>query len=173
MTRLLCIIAAVIGITTAVPAADTFEVKYLSTENVYLNAGSKDGLAVGARLSVIGPQGVKAELEEIKRLLETIRKANLEKNIDLFMSCYASDFGDREGKRKDVLGTWKDFTYQDLNFDLSSESVSGETAHARVAWLSQISSARGGKPQESRTLLEVSFKREENGWKIRETKVIE
>jgi len=42
-----------------------FEVKYLSTENVYLNAGSKDGLAVGARLSVIGPQGVKAELEVV------------------------------------------------------------------------------------------------------------
>jgi rRNA maturation endonuclease Nob1 len=113
------------------------------------------------------------EIEEIKKLLETIRKANLEKNIDLFMSCYASNFRDREGKRKDVLGTWKDFTYQDLSFDLSNESVSGETAHARVEWLSKISSARGGKPQESKTLLEVSFYKEENSWKIRETKVIE
>jgi hypothetical protein len=113
------------------------------------------------------------EIEEIRKLLEMIRKANLEKNIDLFMSCYASDFKDREGKKKDVLNTWKDFTYQELSFDLKKESVSNETAQARVEWLSRISSAKGGKTQDSKTLLDVSFKKEENRWKIKETKVIE
>jgi hypothetical protein len=32
------------------------------------------------------------ETEKIKSLFETIRQANLEKNIDLFMSCYSLDF---------------------------------------------------------------------------------
>ncbi len=113
------------------------------------------------------------EIEEIRRLLEMIRKANLEKNIDLFMSCYASDFRDREGKKKDVLSTWKDFTYQDLSFDLKKESMSEGTAQAKVEWLSRISSTKGGKSQESKTLLDVSFKKEEQRWKIKETKVIE
>src|SRR4030042_1059426 len=40
------------------------------------------------------------EIEDIKALLENIRQANLQKNIDLFISCYATDFKDREGKKK-------------------------------------------------------------------------
>lgn len=60
----LCILIA-LGLVSSAPAADTFEVKYLSAENVYLNGGQKDGLAVGARLSVIGPTRSKAELEVV------------------------------------------------------------------------------------------------------------
>ena len=41
-------------------------------------------------------QGEEQEIERIKALLENIRTANLQKNIDLFMSCYALDFKDRE-----------------------------------------------------------------------------
>lgn len=46
-------------------AADQLLVKYLSAEHVYVSGGQADGLAVGARLIVLGPQGIKAELEVI------------------------------------------------------------------------------------------------------------
>jgi len=110
------------------------------------------------------------EIAEIKGLLENIRKANLEENIALFMSCYATDFKDREGKKKATLEAWRDFDYRDLSFDLKKQTVSGQTAHAKVEWLAKISSKTGGPPEESKTLLDVMFKKEDTGWKIKEIK---
>jgi hypothetical protein len=123
--------------------------------------------------SVQSPPAESQEIEEIKSLLETIRKANLEKDIDLFMSCYGPEFKGREGKRKDVLETWKNFNYLDLSFNLTKESVAGATAQARVEWVSKTSSTKRGTPQESRSLLDVSFQKEENKWRIKATKFIE
>src|SRR4030067_1040458 len=40
------------------------------------------------------------EIGKIKGLLENIRQANLQKNIDLFISCYATDFKKEEGDWK-------------------------------------------------------------------------
>ncbi len=110
------------------------------------------------------------EIEKIKGLLENIRQANLQKNIDLFISCYATDFKDREGKKKATLAYWKKFDYLDLSYDLKSPSISGDTAKARVEWVIKISSMTGGQPQESKTILDVVLKKEEEGWKIKEVK---
>lgn len=46
-------------------SSDSFVVKYLSMEHVYLDGGESDGLTVGTRLNVLGPNGVKAELEVV------------------------------------------------------------------------------------------------------------
>jgi rRNA maturation endonuclease Nob1/ketosteroid isomerase-like protein len=110
------------------------------------------------------------EIEKIKGLLENIRQANLQKNIDLFISCYAMDFKDREGKKKATLAYWKKFDYLDLSYDLKNPSISGDTAKARVEWVIKISSKTGGRPQESKTILDVTLKKEEGGWKIKEVK---
>lgn len=110
------------------------------------------------------------EVEKIKDLLENVRQANLRKNIDLFLSCYASDFKDREGKKKDILDNWKKFDYLDLSYDLKNPSISGDTAKAKVEWLIKISSRAGGQPQENKTILDVTLKKEEGVWKIREVK---
>jgi hypothetical protein len=61
---LYCLAAIFVPACSTLAAAD-FEIKYLSAENVYLKGGEKEGLTVGARLSVIGPKGVKAELEVV------------------------------------------------------------------------------------------------------------
>ena len=110
------------------------------------------------------------EIEKIKGLLENIRQANLQKNIDLFISCYAVDFKDREGKKKATLAYWKKFDYLDLSYDLKNPSISGDTAKARVEWVIKISSKTGGRPQESKTILDVILKKEEGAWKIKEVK---
>ena len=110
------------------------------------------------------------EIENIKALLENIRQANLQKNIDLFISCYATDFKDREGKKKATLAYWKKFDYLDLSYDLKNPSISGDTAKARVEWLIKISPSSVRQPQESKTILDVTLKKEEGGWKIKEVK---
>jgi len=110
------------------------------------------------------------EIEKIKGMLETIRQANLKKNIDLFLSCYSADFKNREAKRKATLDNWKKFDYLDLSYDLRNSSISGDTAKAKVEWLIKIFRTTGGKPQESKTILDVLLKKEEGGWKIKEVK---
>jgi rRNA maturation endonuclease Nob1/ketosteroid isomerase-like protein len=112
------------------------------------------------------------EIRKIKDLLENIRQANLQKNIDLFISCYASDFKDREGKKKATLAYWKKFDYLDLSYDLKNPLISGDTAKVKVEWLIRISSKTGSQLQENKTLLDVTLKKEEGGWKIKEVKQV-
>jgi uncharacterized protein YbaR (Trm112 family) len=112
------------------------------------------------------------EIEKIKGMLENIRQANLKKNIELFLSCYSADFKDREVKKKATLDNWKKFDYLDLTYDLRNPSISGDTAKAKVEWLIKIFPTTGGKPQESKTILDVLLKKEEGGWKIKEVKLV-
>ncbi len=112
------------------------------------------------------------EAKEIMSLFETIKQANLEKNIDLFMSCYSQDFKDRKRKRLDTLESWKTFNYLNLTYDLKSKTVSGNTANVRVEWLMKISQKETEKREDSRSISEVVLKREGNHWKIKEIQPI-
>ena len=114
--------------------------------------------------------GKDQEVEKIKSLFENIRQANLKKNIDLFMSCYSRDFNDREGKRLDALETWGFFNYHDLSYDLKEQTISGDTANVRLEWLIRISKKVGGQREDKRTLQDVTLKKEDGSWKIREIK---
>lgn len=110
------------------------------------------------------------EAEKIKSVFENIRQANLKKNIDLFMSCYSRDFNDREGKRLDALETWKFYNYHDLSYDLKKQTILGDTANVRLEWLIRITKKVGGQREDKRTLLDVTLKREDGSWKIKEIK---
>jgi ketosteroid isomerase-like protein len=110
------------------------------------------------------------EIRNIKTLLESIRQANLQKDIDLFISCYASDFGNLEGRKRTTLAYWEKFNYVDLSYDLKDPSISAETAKARVEWVIKTSAKGGGRPQENKSVLDVTFKKEDGGWKIKEVK---
>jgi ketosteroid isomerase-like protein len=110
------------------------------------------------------------ETQNIETLLENIRQANLQKDIDLFISCYAADFKDREGKRKATLAYWKKFDYVDLSYDLKNSSISGDTAKIKVEWVIKVSQKTGKQPQKSKAILDVTLKKEEGGWKIEEVK---
>jgi len=115
------------------------------------------------------PSAENQEIRNIETLLENIRQANLKKDIDLFISCYASNFKDREGKKRATLSFWTKFDYLDLSYDLKNSSISGDTAKAQVEWVIIISSTTG-KQQKSKSNLDVTLKKEEGGWKIQEVK---
>lgn len=112
------------------------------------------------------------EVEKIKSLFENVRKANLEKNIDLFMSCFSRDFKSKDGKKSDALKMWENFNYLDLTYELKNKSISGETSHIRLEWLVKTSQKGSGKIQEGKNLLDVILKREDGLWKIKEIKPI-
>jgi ketosteroid isomerase-like protein len=112
------------------------------------------------------------ETERIKSLLEDIRQANLQKNIDLFMSCYAQDFKDRARKKLSTLENWKSFDYLDLSYNLKSQTISGDVATIKVEWKTTASQKGGGQPEESGTTLDVKLKKENGEWKITEIRPV-
>ncbi len=116
------------------------------------------------------PQGTEQEIGGIKALLDTIRTANLQKNIDLFMSCYALDFKDREEKKRSTTETWKNFNYMDLSYTVKNQTVSGDTARIEVEWLIKISQDKDSQPRENRTVIDASLKKEDGKWRIKETR---
>jgi hypothetical protein len=65
MKPLTFIFICLLGWTVTASAADSFTVKYVSAENVYVDGGASDGLSVGSRLMISGPSGITAELEVV------------------------------------------------------------------------------------------------------------
>ena len=112
------------------------------------------------------------EVEKINSLFENIKKANLQKNIDLFMSCFSHDFKGRDGKRLDALKMWENFNYLDLSYELKNKSILEDISHVQLEWVVKTSQNGSGKTQEDKTLLEVTLKKEEGSWKIKEIKRI-
>jgi RNA polymerase subunit RPABC4/transcription elongation factor Spt4 len=112
------------------------------------------------------------EAEKIKSLFETIKEANLQKNIDLFMSCYSKNFKDKRMKRLDTLENWNNFQYLELSYELKEQRVSGNTADVKVEWLMKVTLRETQETEVSRTLLDVTLKREEDRWKIKEIKPV-
>jgi len=113
---------------------------------------------------------VDQEAEKIGSLFENIRQANLQKDIDLFVSCFSRDFNDMGGKRRETLKMWENYNYLNLSYHLKKQSVSGDTANVTLEWLVKTSQKKGGQSQEGRTVLDVTLKREEGLWKIKEIK---
>ena len=112
------------------------------------------------------------EVKKIRALLENIRQANLQKDIDLFMSCYSRDFNDKQEKQLATLKFWEHFDYLDLSYDLKKKAVTGDRANVRVEWRIRTAVKASGQPQDSRAVLDVTLGREEGHWKIKEIKSV-
>jgi len=108
------------------------------------------------------------EIQKILDLLENVRQANLRKNIDLLMSCYASDYKDLEERRRTALQSWSKYNYLDLEYILKVESVSIDSAKARVEWRIRSIPLTGGRSEEGKSVLNAIFQKEKNEWKIKE-----
>ncbi len=120
--------------------------------------------------SINSPPVVTNEMEKIGSVFENIKQANLSKDIDLFVSCFSRDFDGMEGKRRDTLKMWENYNYLSLSYHLTKQTISGDMANITLEWLVRTSQKTGGKPQEGRTVLDVTLKREEGLWKIKEIK---
>ncbi len=112
------------------------------------------------------------EAEQIGSVFENIRRANLQKDIDLFMSCFSRDFKGTERKRKDTLKMWETFNYHDLSYDLKKKTIVGDAADVRLEWVVKTSERVGGKPHNGRTVLDVTLKREDGAWRIKQIKPV-
>ncbi len=138
------------------------------------SSSSVEALSSNPSPSLLNPDSAMKdqELEKISSLFENIRQANLQKNIDLFMSCFSRDFNGTEGKRQDTLKMWENYSYLDLSYDLKKQTVTGDSANVRLEWVARTSQKPSGKIQDGRTVLDIALKREDGHWKIIEIKPV-
>jgi hypothetical protein len=108
------------------------------------------------------------EIQKLLDLLEDIRRANLKKDLELLLSCYASDYKDLEERRRTALQSWSKYNYIDIDYVLKVESVSIDSAKARVEWRIRSIPMSGGQPEKGQSVLHVIFQKEKNHWKIQE-----
>jgi hypothetical protein len=84
------------------------------------------------------------------------------------MSCYSVDFKDRERRKKEILESWTKFSFLELSYALKMNSVSPNSSEARVEWRMRTIPVTGGQSQETKSVLNVTFQKENNEWKIKE-----
>lgn len=104
--------------------------------------------------------------DEINGLFASLRQANLEENIDTFMTYYAVDFPDRAGKEQKTLETWQRYDFVSLDFFVFDLQVSGDRAQASVGWEIALLEKGAGEPRLIETTNQVALKRGGSGWQI-------
>ncbi len=158
------------NVTAQVPVPKKMEKEDAVRSSAMPKEAATENSSPSSSISSDGLSSDKLETAKIKDLLEQIRQANLDKDIDLFMSCYASEFKDRDGKKKATLSFWKQFDYLELSYDLKKSAVTGDTARVKIEWTMKISAKTGGPAQESKTFLDALLRKEDTSWKIQEVK---
>lgn len=112
------------------------------------------------------------EVLKIKALFDAVKQANLQKNIDLFMNCFAHDFTGKEKKRSDTLKTRNHFHYLNLSYDLKQKRISGDIADVRLEWSIRVSEKGREKPEDNRIIFDTTLRKENGHWKIQQIRPV-
>lgn len=109
--------------------------------------------------------------EGVRETLKNLRKAQLEQDIILFMSCYSYIYPSLDKKRKQTLDYWKRFRFMDLEFSLDEIKPLGpESILAHITWTMQVQNRRNQEFDSSTQIFEVAMGKELGAWRIRSLK---
>ncbi|MBA4372981.1 MAG: hypothetical protein C0402_08960 [Thermodesulfovibrio sp.] len=104
--------------------------------------------------------------EDIRRLLEDIRTANITKDLKLWESRYAADYRELKGKRESILEQWKQFDYLSLRYRVEDLQPQGAGADAVIVWDIELKPVKGGGSSKITSRLASTFVRENGTLKI-------
>jgi hypothetical protein len=104
--------------------------------------------------------------EGVRRVFETIKQANLTKNIDLFMSCYSPAFPGYQEKRNSTLQTWQEYDMTKLDFTMSNLTVNQNRAEVTVNWQISVFSPGTSQTENFNSNHSVTLLNEGGQWKI-------
>ena len=76
-----------------------------------------------------------AEREEVRGLLDQVRKAQLGKDINLFLQAYSPTFPNLAEKKASLLKTWQKYNYLDVDFNIDNiQKKNSHTIIAKFVW---------------------------------------
>lgn len=95
--------------------------------------------------------------QDVLRLLEDIRTANLTKNLTLWESRYSVSYPGLKEKRKDIAEQWKKFDYISLRYRTENLRVGSGDADAVIVWDMDLRPLDGGPVQKIVSRLASNF----------------
>jgi hypothetical protein len=108
---------------------------------------------------------------QLEETLNTLREAQMKKDIVLYLSCYSYLFPSLDQKRKDALRYWEKFTFSQLMYSLEDVKDMGEDrAYGKVTWEIQVQGKGAEEMEEFTQTFKVGFARELGKWRIRSLK---
>lgn len=107
-----------------------------------------------------------SEFEQIEKIIENIRQANLNENIELFMSCYSPAFHECEKKRDNTLNMWSNYDFLELDYRIEEKEIGDDQAAIILVWEVKCRSQKTNNVQELFDRQRVSFIKEDGNWRI-------
>lgn len=105
---------------------------------------------------------------QLQQVLSTLREAQLHKNIEQFMSCYAKAFPNLQQKRQDALAAWANYDYTNLIYTIDGlKTLSPDNVVARVTWYIDVTNPNTKEITTYKQVYEVGFVKEAGQWHIR------
>ena len=108
---------------------------------------------------------------DVERMAEKIRSAHLNKDINKFLSCYASTYPKLGQLENSVLELWKKYDVKEINYRITNVQRLGERqASAVVVWSFQLYDPHNNDYQLNTKTVMVTLEKTNGDWKIKESK---
>ena len=105
--------------------------------------------------------------QQLQSVLAAMRQAHLQKDIDLYLSCYSPTFPDLEKKRLETQAAWNNFDFLNAFFTIDDVKPLDENAvNATVTWSIDTRNRRTQELASSKQAYRVRFVREMGTWRI-------
>lgn len=105
--------------------------------------------------------------EQVQVLFNTLREAQLKKDLTLLLSCYSPSFPGLAEKRQQTQKAWEEYTFTNMFYFLDEVTPQGpDQAKVRVTWELQAQPRTGGETLTATQVFQVELKREGSAWKI-------
>ena len=108
---------------------------------------------------------------EVERLAEKIRSAHLNKDINKWLGCYASNYPKLGQLENSILELWKNHDVKEVSYRISNVQRLGDRqASAVVVWSFQVYDQRSHDYQLLRQTYRITLEKTNGDWKIRDSK---
>ncbi|MGA8140626.1 MAG: hypothetical protein WB948_08055, partial [Desulfobaccales bacterium] len=105
--------------------------------------------------------------DQLEAVLATLRNAQLQKNIDRFMSVYSQTFPTYDLKRQDTLTYWQSYDFTNLVFTVDKvQATDPDHATASVIWYVDVRNRENREVSSATQKYQVQFVKEKGNWRI-------
>ncbi len=106
--------------------------------------------------------------EQLSKVLQNLRDAQLKQDILLYMSCYSYLYPKLDDRRQTTLESWKNYRFTKLVFFLDEVKSRGpDSSIAQVTWDIQVQDQSTQKVKNLTQTFRVGFAKELGSWRIR------
>jgi len=106
---------------------------------------------------------------QLVQILNQIRTAQLNKDINLFMSLFSPNFPKIDEKRQKVFKIWQAYDYLDMKFEIKDmQRLDNNTASANIYWQFEVKDNNIKEIKQFRKAYKISFSQEGGNWLIRD-----